>query len=119
MCQSRISSRLCRVGVLVPLCASVSFVHMWSVVSLRMSADLLQGSLDVYALSPRGWRVGETLSSIAAARDVYPLSSQILEGCGHDFHPVICQRAHVLQMDNPNRRKVYETVKRAKTAIEK
>ena len=58
--------------------------------------DLLQGSLDVYALSPGSRRVGETLSGVAPARDVYPLSPQILEGRGHDFHPVIRQSACVL-----------------------
>lgn len=63
---------------------------------MSRSGDLLQRPLDVDALSPGGRRVGETLAGVAPPGDVDPLSPQVLEGRGHDLHPVICQRASVL-----------------------
>ena len=82
---------MCHSGICTSVCEFMS-VHVCAriIAFLCMRTDLLQGSLDVYALSPGSWRVGKTLSSVAPARDVYPLSPQVLEGRGHDFHAVIC-----------------------------
>ena len=60
-------------------------------------SDLLQGPLDVDALSPGGGGVGETLSGVPAARDVDTLPPQVLEGGGHDGDAVVGQSPGVLR----------------------
>ena len=59
--------------------------------------DLLQGSLDVDALAPGGRWVRQAFASVAPARDIDPLSPQVLEGRGHHLNTVIRQRSRVLQ----------------------
>lgn len=60
---------------------------------------LLQGSLDVDALSPGHGGVGQAVPGVAAAGDVDALPPQVLEGLGHHPHPVVRERRRVLQRE--------------------
>lgn len=60
---------------------------------------LLKCSLNINALAPGCWWVGQTFSSISTARYIYPLPAEVLEGCGHDFDPIICESSSILHKE--------------------
>lgn len=61
--------------------------------------NLLQGSLDVDALSPGHGGVGEAVAGVAAAGDVDALPPEVLERLGHHPHPVVREGRRVLERE--------------------
>ena len=60
---------------------------------------LFESSFDLHPLGPWHCRVGQAISIVPAAGEVYTLLVQELEGLCHHLHRIVSQRRGVLQED--------------------